>query len=162
MNDRVQQQQQPYYGYRNQQQQVQGQQPYPYRPQGYQRTPRPPPNAAQVSPGTRPPFRAPAQRGFGCGWGRGHGPEIYQTLNSSSMPPSVAAPVRPVGQPPEDLHHEQEEQVASPFATWVSQDYNPGHNFTQEEDQEYYNEQEPEEYDYFDDDYYLGDKNQQW
>ena len=80
-NDRVQQQQQqqqPYYGYRNQQQQVQGQQPYPYRPQGYQPTPRPPPNAAQVSPGTRPPFRTPAQRGFGRGRGRGRGPEIYE------------------------------------------------------------------------------------
>ena len=78
------------------------------------------------------------------------------------MPPTVAAPVRLVGQPPEDLHHEQEEQVAAPFATWVSQDYNPGHTFTQEEDQEYYTEQEPEEYDYFDNDYYLGDENQQW
>ena len=102
-NDHVQQQQQPYYGYRNQQQQVQGQQPYPYRPQGYQPTPRPPPNAAQVSPGTRPPFRAHTQRGFGRGRGRGRGPEIYQTLNCSSMPPTVAAPVRPVGQPPKDL-----------------------------------------------------------
>ena len=70
-NDCVQQQQQPYYGYRYQQQQVQGQQPYPYRPQGYQPTPRPPPNAAQVSPGTRPPFRAPAESGFGRGRGRG-------------------------------------------------------------------------------------------
>ena len=162
MSEFCQQQQQPYYSYRNQQQQVQGQQPYPYHPQGYQPTPRPTPNAAQFSPGTRPPFRALAQRGFGRGWGRGHSPEIYQTLNSSSMPPTVAAPVRPVGQPPEDLHYEQEEQVAAPYATWVSQDYNPGHNFPQEEDQEYCNEQEPEEYDYFDDDYYLGDENQQW
>ena len=81
---------------------------------------------------------------------------------SSLMPPTVASPVRPVGQPPEDLHHEQEEQIAAPFAPWVSQDYNPGNNFTQEEDQEYYTKQEPEEYDYFDDDYYLGDENQQW
>ena len=156
-NDHVQQQQ-----LCNQQQQLQGQQPYPYRPQRYQPTPRPPPNAVQVSPGTRPPFRAPAQRGFGRGRGRGRAPKVYQALNSSLMPPMVAAPVRPVGQPPKDLHHEEEEQVAAPFATWVSQDYNPGHNFTQEEDQEYYTEQEPEEYDYFDDDYYLGDKNQQW
>ena len=78
------------------------------------------------------------------------------------MFPTVAAPVRPAGQPPEDLHHEEEEQIAEPFSTWVSQDYNPGHNFTQEEEQEYYTEQEPAEYDYFDDDYYLGDENQQW
>ena len=161
-NDRVPQHQPPYYGYRNQQQPIPGQQAYPYCPQGYQPTSRPPPNAAQVSPGTRPPFRAPAQRGFGRGRGRGRAPEIYQTLNSSSMPPTVAAPTRPAGQPPEDLHHQDEEQVAAPFATWVSQDYNPGHNFAQEEDQEYHTEQEPEEYDYFDDDYYLGDENQQW
>ena len=73
------------------------------------------------------------------------------------MPPTVAAPVRPAGQPPKDLHHEEEEQIAEPFSTWVSQDYNPRHNFTQEEEQEYYTEQEPAEYDYFDDDYYLGD-----
>ena len=48
------QQQQPYYSYHNQQQQQQGQgqQAYPYHPQGYQPTPRPPPSAAQVSPGT--------------------------------------------------------------------------------------------------------------
>ena len=74
------------------------------------------------------------------------------------MPPLVAAPVRPVGQPPEDLHHEQEEQVAAPAATWVSQDYNPVHNCAQEEDQEYYPAQETEEYDYFEDDYYFGDE----
>ena len=158
-NDRRQQQQ--YYGYRNQLQQAQGQQPYPYHPQGYQPTPRPPHSAAQVSPGTRPPFRAPAQRGFGRGRGRGRGPENYHTLNSSSMPPTVAAPVRPVGQPPEDLHHEQEEHVAAPFSPWVSQDYNPGHSFTQE-DREYYTEQEPDEYDYADDDFYFGEENQQW
>ena len=68
----------------------------------------------------------------------------------------------PGWQPPEDLHHAEEEQIAAPFATWVSQHYNPGHNFTQEDDQEYYTEQEPEEYDNFNDDYYLGDENQQW
>ena len=78
------------------------------------------------------------------------------------MPPMVAAPVQPVGQPAEDLHHEHEEQVAAPSATWVSQDFNPVHNFTQEEDQEYYPAQETEEYDYFDDDYYFGDEDQQW
>ena len=145
------------------QQQQQGQQAYPYRPQGYQPTPQPPPFAAQVSPGTRPLFRAPAQRGFGHGRRQGHGSEVYQPSNHPSMPPMVGAPVRAAGQPPEDLHYEQEEQVvALAFATWVSQDYTQAHDFAQEEDQGYYPAEETEEYDYVDDDQYFGDEDQQW
>ena len=80
------------------------------------------------------------------------------------MPPTVAAPVQPVGQPPpEDLHHEQEEQVAAPaLATWVSQDYAQVHEFAQEEDQEYYPAEETDKYDYVDDKQYFGDEDNQW
>ena len=79
------------------------------------------------------------------------------------MPPMIAAPVRPAGQPAKDLHHEQEEQVIAPvFATWVSQDYAQAHDFAQEEDQENYPAEETEEYDYVDDDQYFGDKDHQW
>ena len=160
-NDHAQQ----YYNYRNQppQPQQQGPQAYPYRLQGYQPTPRPSPFAAQVSPGTRPPFRAPAQRGFGrgCGWARGS--EVYQTSNHPSMPPPVAAPVPPVGAPPEDLHHEQEEREVAPnFAAWVSQDYVPEQDFAQNDDLNYYPAEETEEYDYMEDNQYFGDDNTQW
>ena len=63
------------------------------------------------------------------------------------------------GQPPEYLHHEQEEKVTAPaFATWVSQDYTEAHKFAQEEDQGYYPVGEPEEYDYVNDDQYFGDE----
>ena len=79
------------------------------------------------------------------------------------MPPTVAAPVRPAGQPPKDLHHEEEEQVAAPaFTTWVSQDCAQLYYFAQEEDQGYYQAEETEEYNYINDDQYFGNKDQQW
>ena len=69
------------------------------------------------------------------------------------MPPTVAAPTQPAGQPPKDLNHEQEEQVTAPaFATWVSQDYTQAYDYAQEEDQGYYKAEETEDYDYANED----------